>query len=120
MNWKEFFKPTLWKIITSILLIILAFFSTRSVDISTLCNCLPGPCPCPQPFPYGNILFKGIYYTLFFADYTTSLWAGTASGLVFNWMAVFILLLNLVYLYVISCLIVFLYKKFFPSDKQNI
>jgi len=112
MDWKEFFKPTLSKIVISILLIILAIYSVGSVNPSRLCNCLIGePCPCPQPFPYGNLFFQGIYYILFFADYTQSPWIGTASGPVYNFMDVSMLILNLLYIYILSCLIITISKK---------
>ena len=118
MNWKEFVKPTKWTILIFILLVILAFYSAGSVKISVLCDCIIGQqCICPQPFPYGNPFFQGIYYAFFFADYSQSPWIGTANGPAYNVMYLFLLVLNILYMYVISCLLVFIINKAKPRKK---
>ena len=99
MNWIDFIKPTKWKIITFLLLIVLGFISMSSIKPSIIC----GPSPCPQPFPYGNSFFQAIYYVLAFSDLIRP-----------TWLAIII---YLSYLYIFSCLIIVIANKIKSREK---
>ena len=45
MNWKEFFKPTIWKIIIFIILIIFSLILIYKLGLNNLTVCLGTECP---------------------------------------------------------------------------
>lgn len=114
MNWKEFFKPSVAKVILFILLGILTSFSYFSVHRTVFC--IEGP--CPQPFPYGNLLFILIFYTLglpfVFAEYLNKFIPPIVDS------AIFILgiILNIIYLYIIACIISYYFKSIILKYKK--
>jgi hypothetical protein len=98
----KFLKFTWSKLIIFILLIVLTVYSSASFA-QIFCSRELGGGTCPQPgFPAGNSFFKGVFYVLALPFAVTN---------ALNLSNVIGIGLNLIYLYLISCLIVKIYKK---------
>ncbi|MDO8508706.1 MAG: hypothetical protein Q7S27_03405 [Nanoarchaeota archaeon] len=95
MEWKEFFKPTLGKIIFFVILIILTILVPKTARI---CSMGPSGVSCGQTNAHG------IGYPMFFGTQFT----GDSGG---YGLYPLNLLINIVVYCLLSCGIVFLYKK---------
>lgn len=95
MEWKNFFKPTIGKIVLFILLIALTIFIPKTMEV----------CPMgPNGVVCGMSEAQGIGYPIFFGDKAS----GDAISIGLYPLN---LLINIVIYYLISCGILFLYHK---------
>ena len=107
MKFKDFIKPTIWKIVLVIILLLLTYFIPY---IETQTSCLeiyPSVCksvdvirpgfgiPIPSPFDISKF---------FVTDYPTS-------------FSVILFIFNLIVLYLISCLVFYIYKIIRGKEK---
>ncbi len=95
MGWKEFFKPTIGKILLFVLLIILTIFIPKTAEI---CSMTPTGVVC------GQNSAQGIGYPMFFGTQ----YSGDVGGLGLYPLN---LLINVFVYYLVSCSLVFLYFK---------
>lgn len=99
MNWKNFIKPTKEKIILFILFLLVNTFVPLTPFFMVLKACLNPPCP-------NTILTFGSYVAESFL-----------ASLIFFPINLIILIINLVFWYLISCLIIFAFNRF--KDKKK-
>ena len=107
MNWKEFFEPTKWKIISIILLILLLILPSFIIEacVNNLFNC--------QFLSNLSILFillKFVYTIITFPIFLIFKLLGIPYQLFLP--RILILLINLLYWYFLICLVMFMIKKF--------
>jgi len=101
MNIKEFLKPTIWKIIIFVLIILIFGIPATSHSCSTY-PLMPGEIqpPCIDSFGFYNLLTILIESTMIAMD--------AYIKFSFNYL---ILFSYLIVVYLISCLIILIYKK---------
>ncbi len=95
MNWKDFFKPTRFKIILFILLLIITLFIPK---LDQGCVMTPNGVECYDVFAWG------IGFPMFFGEH----YSGDTISLEFYPT---MLVANLIVYYLLSCVIIFFYEK---------
>lgn len=124
MSWKEFFKPTIWKIILALILIILNFllyynhitsyqvFSELKIDCPSYYDCYA----CGGSFlnTIGYVTdFPWVIYSLFKDRYVRRGICTPYRSYFYSWQVIF----QIVYFYLLSCLIIYIYKKIKSKNK---
>ena len=98
MKIKEFFKPTTWKIILFIILVIISYYSINIVVSAQI----------PQDRPY-CIRYQAETLHPNFITYLLAPFSILLFGTVCN--HILLIIINLPYLYIISCLLIFIFNK---------
>ena len=114
MEWKEFLKPNKSKIIVFIIVILLAFIATRQF-LRTLefdsnpCDTYTADVGYYLPLYLPVTLVDGIYNTIYCKDFMCD--SHSMCKRIPSYLYYFEFILEFIYLYLISCLIIFIYTK---------
>ncbi|MFQ6020794.1 MAG: hypothetical protein ACE5J4_02135 [Candidatus Aenigmatarchaeota archaeon] len=109
MNWKDFLKPDWKKILLFIILFLILPIPVQNIPICKPCieEGLCGPC-VPEWYDWAFVTFGGL--RLFF-DLLDPMDGGVKSNFTDFYILFGVILFHLFISYLISCLIIFIYKK---------